>query len=1251
MNNGIIDFSEERSRHDRLYARDEVIQQIHGWLNGERALARGWVLLLGGPGVGKSAIVTRVLDMLEGSTPTPHHFIRRGNEGWDRPEVIVQNLCARIEQIFPEQRVADVPSEARLGELLRRLSRHELVPRERRLVLVLDGLDEIANDGSGNPLPRFLPRVVPPGVVIFCSSRPKHLDWLDQLDWAHRVDLDDPSWVASNHAACRAFWEHTARDFSPPLNPSFVEEAVRLAEGNLLHAIRLRDWLAAQPPQQRRLTGIPRGLTGFLERIWADIHELNSSLLNLVTRGLGLACAAREALPAYLFDELLTTTEGNAFLRAARPFLLEEPAQWHDGQPAYRPYHESFREFVALKLGEPTLRDMHRNIAATLAQWPPDARKLLRRGYALRHAVEHRLEAGEIAQARDLCADVGYLEAKCREIEVTAVERDLEAVIRAPGGDQSLDFTAVLAAVTAEATRLRAHPSALPALLYNRLRCAGWRDEQIKSVLSFPGRLLPRLRLRHGVRLGPTQLRTFVGHERQVVACAAARDSSVLLSASADRTLRLWALGSGDCLATLAGHGEEITACALTPDGRTALSTSTDATARLWDVKSERCLATLDNGGRWATACAVSPDGHRVVVGSDNGAIAVWNGAALRRTATLEGHTDYITACLLTPDGKRLLSASRDQTVRVWDLASGACKHVFSRAKAGLPPAPRGMDEQGWITALALIPGGLQLIAASGDGLLMQWSLASGRLIRHFGAGQGRVDSCEIVHEARHLLCGMADGTIVAWEIVTGRLLRRLEAHAGAISACATTPDGRRLLTASYDRSLKLWELGGPESLASSDGHTEPISACAITPDGATAVSASEDRTLKVWDVKTGACRATLAGHAALVTACAISADGRRVLSGARDGSVKLWSGDPGSAEVLAGHGAMVSGCAITPEGRLLTASHDGTLALRSAAGFGPPETLSGHTAPIEACAITPDAARALSISRDGTAMLWDLRACRCARTLTDFSAPLLACALTPDGHRALLAREDGALEVRDLRTGNRLHELRGHEGRVFGCAVSPDGARAASASEDGTVRVWRLDTGEHLATLQGTSWFRCVAMANGLLCAGDQEGNLWMVDDDTAEVDKDSPKGPETPPTPPAKKVEPDSSPAGTPPRVVTPGDTLRGAARIEPKKGGEKEPAHPVVHTDFPTVQLAQLGEVLASFWDAVEDARMVANIAGLDVKRINLTGYPSRFWFMLLVEAHHQNRVEIIVQYARHHYAEHPGLARAARALGLW
>ncbi|WP_438030273.1 TIR domain-containing protein [Sorangium sp. So ce233] len=474
---------------------------------------------------------------------------------WDRPEAVVRSLSAQIEALYPAQKDPEARPESRLIELLAKVSKHELAPRGERLVLVVDGLDEAQSEGAGqNPLPGFLPYALPPRVHALCASRPQypHLGWLESRGNVRRIDLDAPAWAGSNEQACRAFWEDQAPRFTPQLDSKLAEEAVARAEGNLLYAVKLREWIEEQPVEQRRVERLPRGLSGFLEQIWQQLRSLPREQFGLVANGLGLICAALEALPLEEIEAAWGWNDieaGEDFLRAARALLLEEPASWR-GARAYRPYHEAFRAFVAEKLGPKRMAELHRRLLETTARWPVvEGESEFRRRYAARHAIAHALAAGERAKVGGLCRDLGLLEALCREDGPAALEDALRLGAKELGdGEVGL----LHRAVRAESHWLRGAPEALPELVYNRLRSAGWGAERITRTLHFP-RGLPMIRLRYPVRMWTGEERTLHGHSGWVNACAFSRDGQRIASASEDTTLKIWDVSSGRCLNTVRG--------------------------------------------------------------------------------------------------------------------------------------------------------------------------------------------------------------------------------------------------------------------------------------------------------------------------------------------------------------------------------------------------------------------------------------------------------------------------------------------------------------------------------------------------------------------------------------------------------------------------------------------------------------------------------------------------------------------------
>ncbi len=357
MADEIIDFELERGRHETFLGREDVMAEVEALLAGG---SRGWVLIKGGPGLGKSALLATWLKRCEDrGHRVPHHFLRRGVEDWDQPEVVKRNLAAQVEALFPEHKDPEPQPAARLRELLQRVSKQVLVPRHERLVLVVDGLDEVEGEADGsNPLQRFLPHALPPGVWMLCASRPTYpyLSWLESLNGVRTIDLDDKLWAGSNTRVVREYWEQargSLRFKLPPLTPLFVEEVVQRAQGNILYSVKLAEWLEGQPVEKRRAELLPRGLEALLDESWERFQELPAELRARVEEGLGVLAVAREALPRSILSAVAGWREvgdPDRFIKVARAFLLEELGL-ESSEKAWRPFHESFRSFIVSKLG------------------------------------------------------------------------------------------------------------------------------------------------------------------------------------------------------------------------------------------------------------------------------------------------------------------------------------------------------------------------------------------------------------------------------------------------------------------------------------------------------------------------------------------------------------------------------------------------------------------------------------------------------------------------------------------------------------------------------------------------------------------------------------------------------------------------------------------------------------------------------------------------------------------------------------
>jgi WD40 repeat protein len=60
----------------------------------------------------------------------------------------------------------------------------------------------------------------------------------------------------------------------------------------------------------------------------------------------------------------------------------------------------------------------------------------------------------------------------------------------------------------------------------------------------------------------------------------------LIISASDDKTLKVWDLEMGRELYTLPGHTDSVKAVAVAPDGKRLISSSVDNTLKVWNLKT-----------------------------------------------------------------------------------------------------------------------------------------------------------------------------------------------------------------------------------------------------------------------------------------------------------------------------------------------------------------------------------------------------------------------------------------------------------------------------------------------------------------------------------------------------------------------------------------------------------------------------------------------------------------------------------------
>lgn len=158
-------------------------------------------------------------------------------------------------------------------------------------------------------------------------------------------------------------------------------------------------------------------------------------------------------------------------------------------------------------------------------------------------------------------------------------------------------------------------------------------------------------------------------------------DLNYIVSASGDRTIKVWNTQTCEFVRTLVGHKRGI-ACLQYRD-KLIVSGSSDNTIRLWDVECGACLRALE--GHEELVRCIRFDNKRIVSGAYDGKIKVWD-----LQAALDPRSQPQSLCLKTLiehtgrvfrlqfDEFQIVSSSHDDTIIIWDFMTDVANPSIS---------------------------------------------------------------------------------------------------------------------------------------------------------------------------------------------------------------------------------------------------------------------------------------------------------------------------------------------------------------------------------------------------------------------------------------------------------------------------------------------------------------------------------------------------------------------------------------------
>jgi len=334
----------------------------------------------------------------------------------------------------------------------------------------------------------------------------------------------------------------------------------------------------------------------------------------------------------------------------------------------------------------------------------------------------------------------------------------------------------------------------------------------------------------------------------------------------------------GELIDTFIGHHQPIHVMKYTIDGKAIVTASFDKTLRLWQLErtEKTAIQKFEGLKGFINAVSFSPNGKQVFGADENGDAILWdnNGTVIQK---MNGQNFGVGHAAFLNNGKSILTTSQGGAyAQLWQIDSDMPTQ-FKQDLMHYHPEAISPDGSLIFLGANMVFGG------------KLWNLDNNTITEFEDL---RIESAAFAPDGQSILIGCKDGKARLFNL-EGKLLKEYEAHGYIftsyseypVTSVAIAEDDETIAMGSADGTIRISKLKG-RVLADFNGHKETVNSLSFSPDSKSLLSVSYDKTARLWDLR-GTMLSDFSRESGEVASLAFSADGRSLLAGGTDGKVR----------------------------------------------------------------------------------------------------------------------------------------------------------------------------------------------------------------------------------------------------------------------------------------------------------------------------------------------------------------------------